>query len=81
MMRRLRPLAAAMVASSAPVAMDVLETVVDPDSVAYTVQRNDTIDRIFRSVGLDMAPLAGASLPDRIPRLPAKGRSFKGVGR
>ena len=32
--------------------------VADPDSVEYTVQRNDTIDRIFRSVGLDMAPLA-----------------------
>ena len=30
----------------------------DPDSVEYTVQRNDTIDRIFRSVGLDMSSLA-----------------------
>ena len=38
--------------------MDVLAPVDDPDSVEYTVQRNDTIDRIFRSVGLDMAPLA-----------------------
>ena len=30
----------------------------DPDSVEYTVQRNDTLDRIFRSVGVDMAALA-----------------------
>jgi murein DD-endopeptidase MepM/ murein hydrolase activator NlpD len=29
-----------------------------PDSVEYTVQRNDTLDRIFRSVGIDMAALA-----------------------
>lgn len=28
------------------------------DSVEYTVQRNDTLDRIFRSVGIDMAALA-----------------------
>ena len=33
-------------------------TVDDPDSVEVTVQRNDTLDRIFRSVGLDMATLA-----------------------
>ncbi len=30
----------------------------DPDSVEVTVQRNDTLDRIFRSVGIDMAALA-----------------------
>jgi len=30
----------------------------DPDSVEVTVQRNDTLDRIFRSVGLDMSTLA-----------------------
>jgi murein DD-endopeptidase MepM/ murein hydrolase activator NlpD len=29
-----------------------------PDSVEYTVQRNDTLDRIFRTVGLDIAALA-----------------------
>ena len=29
-----------------------------PENVAYTVQRNDTLDRIFRSVGVDMAALA-----------------------
>jgi murein DD-endopeptidase MepM/ murein hydrolase activator NlpD len=30
----------------------------EPDSVEYTVQRNDTMDRIFRSVGVDLAALA-----------------------
>ncbi len=30
----------------------------DPDSVEVTVQRNDTLDQIFRSVGIDMAALA-----------------------
>jgi murein DD-endopeptidase MepM/ murein hydrolase activator NlpD len=29
-----------------------------PDSVEVTVQRNDTMDRIFRSVGIDIATLA-----------------------
>ena len=29
-----------------------------PDSVEYTVQRNDTLDRIFRTVGVDLAALA-----------------------
>ena len=29
-----------------------------PDSVEYTVQRNDTIDQIFRSVGIDLGALA-----------------------
>ena len=29
-----------------------------PDSVEYTVQRNDTLDRIFRSVGIEMSALA-----------------------
>lgn len=29
-----------------------------PDSVEVTVQRNDTLDRIFRSVGLDLGTLA-----------------------
>lgn len=32
--------------------------IVAPDSVEYTVQRNDTLDRIFRTVGIDMAALA-----------------------
>jgi murein DD-endopeptidase MepM/ murein hydrolase activator NlpD len=36
-----------------------------PDSVEYTVQRNDTLDRIFRSVGIEMAALAELrSLPE-----------------
>jgi murein DD-endopeptidase MepM/ murein hydrolase activator NlpD len=35
-----------------------LEAAASPDSVEYTVQRNDTLDRIFRSVGIDMAALA-----------------------
>jgi murein DD-endopeptidase MepM/ murein hydrolase activator NlpD len=36
-----------------------------PDSVEVTVQRNDTLDRIFRSVGIDMATLAELrSLPE-----------------
>ncbi len=39
-------------ATAAPLPTD------DPDSVEYTVQRNDTLDRIFRSVGVDMAALA-----------------------
>jgi murein DD-endopeptidase MepM/ murein hydrolase activator NlpD len=29
-----------------------------PDSVEYTVQRNDTLDQIFRTVGIDLAALA-----------------------
>ena len=29
-----------------------------PENVEYTVQRNDTLDQIFRSVGVDMAALA-----------------------
>jgi len=36
-----------------------------PDSVEYTVQRNDTLDRIFRTVGLDIGALAELrSLPE-----------------
>lgn len=36
-----------------------------PDSVEYTVQRNDTLDRIFRTVGLDLGALAELrSLPE-----------------
>lgn len=50
----LTPLVAAQAAGTmAPVAADD-----GPDSVAYTVQRNDTLDRIFRTVGIDMAALA-----------------------
>jgi murein DD-endopeptidase MepM/ murein hydrolase activator NlpD len=41
---------------AAPVA--AAPTADDPDSVEVTVQRNDTLDRIFRSVGLDGAALA-----------------------
>ena len=36
-----------------------------PDSVEVTVQRNDTLDRIFRSTGIDIATLAELrTLPD-----------------
>jgi murein DD-endopeptidase MepM/ murein hydrolase activator NlpD len=36
-----------------------------PDSIEYTVQRNDTLDRIFRSVGLEMGALTELrALPD-----------------
>ena len=41
-----------------PRAVAVPAAVDAPDSVEYTVQRNDTLDRIFRTVGIDMAALA-----------------------
>ena len=41
-----------------PASVAATPAVPDPDSVAVTVQRNDTMDRIFRSVGIDMAALA-----------------------
>ena len=47
---------AVVATTAAPVA--AAPTVDDPDSIEVTVQRNDTLDRIFRSVGLDMAALA-----------------------
>ena len=47
----------AMVASP-PASVAAGPAVPDPDSVEVTVQRNDTMDRIFRSVGIDMAALA-----------------------
>jgi murein DD-endopeptidase MepM/ murein hydrolase activator NlpD len=46
--------------ASAP-AVETASTVVDedfPENVEYTVQRNDTLDQIFRSVGIDIAELA-----------------------
>jgi murein DD-endopeptidase MepM/ murein hydrolase activator NlpD len=49
----LTPLVAAQPGAPAPVVDE--ET---PDSVEYTVQRNDTLDRIFRTVGLDIRALA-----------------------
>lgn len=50
--------AAAVPAALAPV-------VEGPDSVEVTVQRNDTLDRIFRSTGIDLATLAELrTLPD-----------------
>ena len=49
----LTPLVAAQPSAPAPVADE--DT---PDSVEYTVQRNDTLDRIFRTVGLDIRALA-----------------------
>jgi murein DD-endopeptidase MepM/ murein hydrolase activator NlpD len=47
---------AVVATTAAPVA--AAPTVDDPDSVEVTVQRHDTLDRIFRSVGLDGAALA-----------------------
>jgi murein DD-endopeptidase MepM/ murein hydrolase activator NlpD len=49
-------LSALVATTAAPVAS--APTSDDPDSVEVTVQRNDTLDRIFRSVGIDMAALA-----------------------
>ena len=49
-------LSALVAATAAPVVS--APTVDNPDSVEVTVQRNDTMDRIFRSVGIDMATLA-----------------------
>jgi len=49
-------LSAIVATTAAPVA--VAPAINDPDSVEVTVQRNDTLDRIFRSVGVDMAALA-----------------------
>ena len=46
--------------ASAP-AVETASTMVDedfPENVEYTVQRNDTLDQIFRSVGVDLAELA-----------------------
>jgi murein DD-endopeptidase MepM/ murein hydrolase activator NlpD len=43
----------------------VVEEEETPDSVEYTVQRNDTLDRIFRTIGLDIGALAELrSLPE-----------------
>jgi hypothetical protein len=45
-----------LVATAAPAApAPVIE---GPDSVEVTVQRNDTLDRIFRTTGIDLATLA-----------------------
>jgi murein DD-endopeptidase MepM/ murein hydrolase activator NlpD len=56
----LTPLVAAQSSAPAPVVAE--DT---PDSVEYTVQRNDTLDRIFRTVGLDIRALAELrSLPE-----------------
>ncbi len=49
-------LSAIVATTAAPVA--AAPAIDDPDSVEVTVQRNDTLDRIFRSVGVDMAALA-----------------------
>ncbi|HSQ70325.1 MAG TPA: peptidoglycan DD-metalloendopeptidase family protein [Steroidobacteraceae bacterium] len=50
-------------AAPAAVTDDVLEP--GPDSVEVTVQRNDTLDRIFRSAGIDAATIAELrNLPD-----------------
>lgn len=45
-------------AASPPAAIETAADITGPNSVEVTVQRNDTLDRIFRSVGLDMAALA-----------------------
>jgi len=53
----------ALAASVDPVAPTIQED--RPENVAVTVQRNDTLDRIFRSVGIDNATLAELrTLPD-----------------
>jgi murein DD-endopeptidase MepM/ murein hydrolase activator NlpD len=46
-----------LMGTMAPLEETVIAEVDDPFSVEYTVQRNDTLDRIFRSVGIDMAAL------------------------
>jgi murein DD-endopeptidase MepM/ murein hydrolase activator NlpD len=49
----------ALVAAQAPESATPTGTDEDfPANVEYTVQRNDTLDQIFRSVGIDMAALA-----------------------
>jgi murein DD-endopeptidase MepM/ murein hydrolase activator NlpD len=45
-------------AASPPAAVETAADITGPDSVEVTVQRNDTLDRIFRSVGIDMSALA-----------------------
>ena len=56
-------LTAAVVASTTPAAP--LPVIEGPDSVEVTVQRNDTLDQIFRSTGIDSATLAELrTLPD-----------------
>ncbi len=47
-----------LVAQSAGTLAPLEASVSSPDSVEYTVQRNDTLDRIFRSVGIDLTALA-----------------------
>ena len=47
-----------LVASQAIEPAQATAVIAAPDSVEYTVQRNDTLDRIFRTVGIDMAALA-----------------------
>ncbi|HSE13562.1 MAG TPA: peptidoglycan DD-metalloendopeptidase family protein [Rudaea sp.] len=49
-------LSALVATTAAPVASASAND--DPDSVEVTVRRNDTLDRIFRSVGIDMGALA-----------------------
>lgn len=46
----------ALVAAPAPATATLDEDF--PENVEYTVQRNDTLDEIFRSVGIDLAALA-----------------------
>jgi murein DD-endopeptidase MepM/ murein hydrolase activator NlpD len=49
----------ALVASQTAAAATTADTEEDfPANVEYTVRRNDTLDQIFRSVGIDMAALA-----------------------
>ena len=47
-----------LAAQSAGTMAPVEPAVPSPDSVEYTVQRNDTLDEIFRSVGIDLSALA-----------------------
>jgi len=47
-----------LLASQSTTASATLAPQPRPDSVEYTVQRNDTLDAIFRTVGLDLSELA-----------------------
>jgi len=53
-----RPVDLTALVASQPATVAAAAEVAGPDSVEVTVQRNDTLDGIFRSVGIDMAALA-----------------------
>jgi murein DD-endopeptidase MepM/ murein hydrolase activator NlpD len=53
-----RPVDLTALVASQPSTVPAAAEAAGPDSVEVTVRRNDTLDRIFRSVGIDMAALA-----------------------